>query len=136
MPQNHHARLGIAMLPVRNTTTLAPHFRFHAISYIPVPESFATPVPAEWHNKQLTLEIKTVNVTHYTFSAGVADSSDALTVLAYVPGSIVSWGFTGTLLGVYATSNGGNGTTPAYFTNWNYRGWGQVRENTTSTSKA
>jgi hypothetical protein len=122
------------MLPVGNTTTLAPHFRFQAISYIPVPEPFITPVPSAWHDKPLTLEIKTKNITHYTFSAGLADSSAPLEILAYVPGSIVSWGFTGTLVGVYATSNGGNGTTPAYISNWNYRGWGQVRDNPNSTT--
>lgn len=26
----------------------------------------------------------------------------------------------GTLIGAYATSNGGNGTTPAYFSRWRY----------------
>ncbi|KAF2657932.1 glycoside hydrolase family 43 protein [Lophiostoma macrostomum CBS 122681] len=129
LTQNHHARLGIAMLPVGNTTTLAPHCRFQAISYLPVPESFITPVPSAWHDKPLTLEIKAINVTHYTFSAGPADKSAPLEVLVYVPGSIVSWGFTGTLLGVYATSNGGNGSTPAYISHWNYRGEGQVRDN-------
>jgi hypothetical protein len=53
--------------------------------------------------------------------------------LAYVGGDIISWGFTGALVGAYATSNGGNGTTEAYITNWNYQGWGQVRENWNGT---
>lgn len=133
LTQNHHARLGVAMLPLANTTDLTPHFRFHAISYIPVPESFAIPVPREWHNKTLVMEIKTVNITHFSFSAGPAKGIAPMRTFAYVPGSIVSWGFTGTLLGVYATSNGGNGTTPAYVSNWNYQGWGQVRDNWNGT---
>jgi hypothetical protein len=133
LTQNHHARLGIAMLPLGNSTTLVPHFRFHAISYIPVPESFAVPVPHEWLNKTLTLVLETRNITHFTFSAALADRRADYRTLAYVPGSIVSWGFTGTLAGVYATSNGGNGTTPAYFSKWNYLGWGQVRDNWNGT---
>ena len=31
----------------------------------------------------------------------------------------------GTLVGVYATSNGGSGTTDAYISNWRYEGQGQ-----------
>ncbi|KAF2178212.1 glycoside hydrolase family 43 protein [Zopfia rhizophila CBS 207.26] len=131
LTQNHHARFGIAMLPSANSTKLVPHFRFHAISYVPVPESFTTPVPVSWINQTLTMEIKTVNTTHYSFAAGPANGKDPLNTFAYVPGSIVSWGFTGTLLGVYATSNGGNGTTEASVSNWNYLGWGQVRDDWT-----
>jgi hypothetical protein len=41
----------------------------------------------------------------------------------------VSWGFTGTLVGVYATSNGGNGTEEAYVRNWSYVSKGQARDN-------
>ena len=118
----------MAMLNLANSSILAPHFRFYAISSIPVPEPFTVPVPSNWLNKTLTMEIKTVNTTHYSFSAGPASSNAPLKVFACAPGSIVSWGFTGTLLGVYATSNGGNGTQPAYVSNWNYLGWGQVRE--------
>ncbi|KAF2706328.1 glycoside hydrolase family 43 protein [Pleomassaria siparia CBS 279.74] len=130
---NHHVRLGIALLPVSNTntntntTTLVPHFRFHAISYVYVPASFSVVVPPAWNNKTLTMEIEAVNVTHYSFSA--APVGRPRRVIAYAPGKIVSWGFTGTLLGVYATSNGGNGTQPAYVSNWNYLGRGQVRDN-------
>ena len=125
--QNHHARFGITLLPLTNTSVLVPHFHFHAISYIRVPDSFSIPVPSAWHGKALTFELKTVNITHYSFSA--APVGEPLHVFAYTPGDIVSWGFTGTLAGVYATSNGGNGTTEAFVTNWGYKGWGQVREN-------
>ncbi|KAF2690224.1 glycoside hydrolase family 43 protein [Lentithecium fluviatile CBS 122367] len=138
LTQNHHARFGLTRLPSSpNTTnsTLIPHFRFHAISYVPVPPSFSTALPSSFLKPssnsptRLTFELKAVNVTHYTFAAGPAGSKEPLTVFAYVPGNIVSWGFTGTLVGVYATSNGGNGTAEAYVGNWRYKGWGQVREN-------
>ena len=34
----------------------------------------------------------------------------------------------GVLLGIYATSNGGNGTTPAYFSDWKYNPIEQFRD--------
>ncbi|OJJ01877.1 hypothetical protein ASPVEDRAFT_83401 [Aspergillus versicolor CBS 583.65] len=37
-----------------------------------------------------------------------------------VSSDIVSGGFLGTLVGIYATSNGGQGGTPSYWTRWSY----------------
>lgn len=125
LSQNHHARFGITMLP-GNSSVLEPHFRFHAISHIPVPADIVVPVPAAWRDQYLTLSLRTANQTHYVFSAG--PSSDSLRPFATVSGEIVSWGFTGALVGAYATSNGGNGTSSAYITDWHYEGWGQVRD--------
>ncbi|KAF1833758.1 xylosidase : arab-like proteininofuranosidase [Decorospora gaudefroyi] len=134
LSQNHHARMGVAMLPLRNSTKIAPHFHFHAESYIPVPADVVVPVPTSWLNTPLTLSLRTVNVTHYVFGAGPADGSAPVKNLAYVGGDIISWGFTGALLGAYATTNGGgNGGAEAFVTNWRYRGWGQVRENWNGT---
>jgi hypothetical protein len=89
--------------------TIAPHFHFHAESYIPVPTDVITPVYESWLNKLLTLSLRAVNVTHYAFGAGPADGSVPIQDIAYVGGDIISWGFTGVLVGAYATSNGGNG---------------------------
>lgn len=125
--QNHHARFGVAMLSSSNSSELIPQFRFQAISYIPVPDPIVTPVPSNWTGQPLTMEIKAFNLTHYSLSAGPAHAQSQMQTFAYVPGSIVSWGFTGTLVGVYATSNGGNGTTDAYISNWKYTGQGQFR---------
>ncbi|KAF2842605.1 glycoside hydrolase family 43 protein [Patellaria atrata CBS 101060] len=125
LTMNHHIRLGVVLLPSDNSTSLTPHFRFHAISYIPTPPTTTYPVPAAWVDKKLHLEIKAFNLTHYSFSAGPASSMSEMRTIAYAGADIVSWGFTGALLGVYATSNGGNGTTPAYFENWRYQGQGQ-----------
>jgi hypothetical protein len=130
LSQNHHARMGVAMLPFAdNSSTLAPHFRFHAISHIPVPADVVVPVDASWCNKSLRMSLTTVNTTHYAFSVGPTDGSAPMQNMAVVGGDIISWGFTGALVGAYATSNGGKGTTEAYITNWNYQGWGQVRDN-------
>ncbi|KAF2001869.1 glycoside hydrolase family 43 protein [Amniculicola lignicola CBS 123094] len=129
LTQNHHARFGITLLPSPNsTTTLTPHFTFHAISYIPVPPSLTIPIPPAWHNIPLTLQLRTVNTTHYSFGAKPAGGKEPMKIFAYVAGEIISWGFTGGLVGVYATSNGGEGKTEAFVGNWRYEGLGQVRE--------
>lgn len=39
--------------------------------------------------------------------------------------NITHTGMTGLLLGVYATTNGEDGDTPAYISNWQYRGFEQ-----------
>jgi hypothetical protein len=122
------------MLPLANDTSiLAPHFHFHAESYIPVLADVIMPIYGSWLDKPLTLSLRAVNVTHYAFGAGPADGSVPIQDIAYVGGDIISWGFTGALVGAYATSNGGDGTAAAYITNWNYQGWGQVRENWNGT---
>lgn len=86
-------------------------------------------MPSAWRNEILTFEITAGNTTHYSFSVGLSSKKKTLQTLAYVPGEIISWGFTGALLGVYATANGGDGTAPAYVSDWNYVGRGQVRDN-------
>lgn len=130
LSQNHHARLGIANLYVGKSLRLAPHFRFHAISYIPVPANVETQVPEGWIEKGITLILTAVNETHYSFGARVKGSRrDTNRLIAYVPGEIISWGFTGAIVGAYNTANGGKGKAPAYLSNWYYQGLGDVREN-------
>ncbi|TFK40481.1 arabinofuranosidase [Crucibulum laeve] len=132
LTQNHHADLGVVLLPSSsNNSSLVPHLRFRAVSYVPVPATVLVPVPSAWLNKKLTMEIKAVNVTHYSMSAGLANARNGEKMtIAYAPGEILSWGFTGTLLGVFATTNGGKVTdssAPAYFSNWLYTDLMQIR---------
>ncbi|TRX92123.1 hypothetical protein FHL15_006990 [Xylaria flabelliformis] len=145
LTQNHHLDLGVVMLPptaaidnflgdiftdidTENSTALVPYFRFRGISYIPVPEDFIVPIPKAWRETTLRLEIRASNVTHYAFSAGPAESISRMRTLLEVSNEPVSWGFTGVILGVYCTSNGHNGTTPAYFSRWRYAPQGQFRD--------
>ena len=122
--QNHHIDLGMALLSTANGT-LAPHFRWRAVSQKPVPAPIVTPLPANWTGKPLLMEIKAFNLTHYSFSAGPADAMSQLMTVGYGAGSLLSFGFTGTLVGVYATSNGGNSSEDAYFSKWRYQRQGQ-----------
>lgn len=134
LTQNHHVRLGVTLLAASNTSsTFVPHFRFTTEPYSSAAPPFSVPVPDALRNAHLALEIKAINETQFSFAAGRADGKD-LAVLAHAPGGIVSWGFTGTLVGVYATSNGGNGTETAYVSNWTYKGEGQIRSNASSAA--
>ncbi|KAK4044115.1 xylosidase : arabinofuranosidase [Parachaetomium inaequale] len=131
--QVQNINLGIVMLPASNSTTnstsLAPHFRFLASGlgsdekHVPAPS--VTPVPPSWLGRPIRLSIHAENATHYTFYASATGcQSGEPRALGRAPATIVSGGmgpFTGALLGVYATSNGGAGSTPAYVSRWRYQ---------------
>ncbi|KAK1640103.1 glycosyl hydrolase [Colletotrichum phormii] len=143
LTQNHHLNLGVVLLPASASTQAFPgqnpttggspselklHFRFRGISYVPVPADIVAPVPEDWVGKPLSLEIKAVNMTHYSFSAGPAGAASQAKTIVYASNDAVSWGFTGVFLGAYSTSNGGAGDTPAYLSNWKYTPQGQFRD--------
>ncbi|KAK1463748.1 beta-xylosidase [Colletotrichum cuscutae] len=111
-----------------NPTDLKLQFRFRAMSYVAVPTDIVAPVPEDWLDKPLRLEIRAVNMTHYSFSAGPAGSAFQTKTLLYASNDAVSWGFTGVFLGVYSTSNGRTGKTPAYISNWKYTPEVQFRD--------
>lgn len=131
--------LGLVLLPsnTTNATSSLPlqrylRFRAQSAPTTPVPTTVTWPVPSNW-TSPLHLEIKAFNLTHYSFSAGPAGHMSAMQTIGYGAGSVVSYGFTGTLVGVYATTNGmgdygtqGNAT-KAYVSNWVYQGQGQFR---------
>jgi hypothetical protein len=115
-----------------------------------MPSPVIRPVPVDWRGKTLTLEIKAVNLTHYAFSAGPADSKSRMETIAYGRGQMLSWGFTGefgrpicvawtlnetslmicagALIGTYSTNNAGGGTTKAYISKWTYAAHEQFRD--------
>ncbi|KAI1076714.1 glycoside hydrolase family 43 protein [Whalleya microplaca] len=142
LTQNHHLDLGVVMLPASsstiafpsvdsniptNSSELVPQLRFRGISYVAVPDEIVMPIPRGWVKKALRLEIKAHNMTHYSFSAGPADALSEMRTILDVSNSVVSWGFTGVILGIYCTSNGYEQNTPAYFSKWRYIPQGQFR---------
>ncbi|XXG95613.1 hypothetical protein Hte_001881 [Hypoxylon texense] len=140
LTQNHHLDLGIVMLPANSSTAsfpgtnlattsaeLIPQLRFRGISYIEVPDDIVVPIPESWSGKPLRLEVKAYNMTHYSMSAGPADALSQMRVILDVSNAPVSWGFSGVILGVYCTSNGYEGSTPAYISEWRYIPQGQFR---------
>ncbi|KAL4877934.1 glycosyl hydrolase [Aspergillus karnatakaensis] len=102
------------------------HFRVGGISPVQRPPEYRVPLPETWLHEKLHLEIRAFNFTHYSMSAGPVNARSHMKTLAYVDNAIFGGrSFTGVFVGVYATSNGGNGTTPAYFSNWSYTAQGQ-----------
>lgn len=145
LTQNHHLDLGVVYLPSGSETAsfpgprggdesaveegdLAPHLRFRAMSYLPVPDTLVVPLPGAWAGETLRLEISAKNNTHYSFSAGPASARSQVQTIIDVSNEHLSWGFNGAILGIYATSNGGNGSTPAYFSKWKYTPQEQFRD--------
>ncbi|TPR10362.1 hypothetical protein CAN33_0056090 [Aspergillus niger] len=119
LQQNKHVELGVVLLQANE-----PYLRVRGVSTVTLP-SYQTALPAAWANTTLHLEIKALNWTHYALSIGPAASMSSMKTLAYPINSALGGGFTGTFVGVYATSNGGDGSTPAYFSNWTYLPQGQ-----------
>ncbi|KAH8194273.1 hypothetical protein TruAng_011561 [Truncatella angustata] len=143
LTQNHHLDLGIVLLPANSSTgpfpgtnattpddpaALVPHLRFRAESYLAVPGPVVLPIPEAWADKPLRLEIRESNATHYIFSAGPAEARSQTQTIIEVSNTLVSWGFTGVILGVYCTSNGLDGHTPAYVSKWRYTPQGQFTD--------
>ncbi|KAE9368107.1 glycoside hydrolase family 43 protein [Stipitochalara longipes BDJ] len=141
LDQLHHWDLGIVLGsnstppvttgysgPSSNGTNLVPYLRLRGITTVPnfiFPDIAIVPILATWSNN-ITLEIRASNITHYTFSAGPAGSQGQMQDIGFAPGLGLTWGFTGALLGVYATTNGGHGGFKTYVSDWIYNGQGQV----------
>ncbi|KAI7151552.1 glycoside hydrolase family 43 protein, partial [Hortaea werneckii] len=125
LTQNHHYDLGIVMLPSSsssptddppsNTSSLTPHFRLRGISSsstsAPDFPTLILPINQTWLDRPespnlLRLEIKASNLTHYALSAAPAGAEHLRQTLGYAPARGVSYGFTGVLVGVYASVNG------------------------------
>ncbi|PIG81029.1 xylosidase : arabinofuranosidase [Aspergillus arachidicola] len=134
LTEAYHFDLGIVLLPQtdKNDTSggLAPNFRFRGMSGYSVPEtvfpfpqylSIASPV---------TLEIRAFNKTHYSFAAGPCDARHLMQRYGIARGEQLSAGFTGTLVGPYATTNGRQGSQNGEFEvavgNWTYLPQGQI----------
>ncbi|KUI69714.1 Non-reducing end alpha-L-arabinofuranosidase [Cytospora mali] len=143
LTQNHHLDIGVVMLPANESTmtfpgtdltqsnvsaALKPQIRFRGISTAAVPDPIVVPLPSEWLSNALNFEVKAANSTHYSFSVGPANDQSQMQTLLYASNVAVSWGYTGVIVGIYCTSNGGNGTAPAYFSNWEYIPEGQYRD--------
>ncbi|KAF6817676.1 xylosidase arabinofuranosidase [Colletotrichum musicola] len=90
--------------------------------FAPLPKPVAADAPVR-------LGIEAVNATHYAFLAGVSgNDAGEMAVVGYSLSSLVSGGYTGTVVGVYGTTNGkvlGNSTPAAYASRWRYSGKGQ-----------
>ncbi|KAJ0109477.1 hypothetical protein J7T55_000402 [Diaporthe amygdali] len=132
LTQDQHIDLGLVLLPSDNTTTgLDYYLRFRVTgtgNYKgPAIDTVIQTVPRTWF-QPFRLGVQAINDTHYAFSASSTIDSDNAVIMGYAPATLLSGGtgpFTGTLIGAYATSNGGTGNLPAYLSRWRYQGLGQ-----------
>ncbi|RDW65178.1 hypothetical protein BP5796_09870 [Coleophoma crateriformis] len=140
LTQTQHLDLGIVLLP---TSDLDPdgqaksalHLRFRVTNIPDLTGNFNGTVPSvikalpeKWLNAPIRLQVDAVNETHYALSAASSNELWELEPMGVAPATILSGGdgrFTGTLVGVYATSNGGSGSTESYIGRWRYQGKGQ-----------
>ncbi|KAE8145441.1 glycosyl hydrolase [Aspergillus avenaceus] len=92
------------------------------------------PVPAAWRSGPIRFGIRAVSDSQYEFSVAGGDDLSQSVAVGCADSQIVSGDtgrFTGTLIGVYATTNGGPVSTEAYISNWKYEGQGQKIDNST-----
>ncbi|KAK8073491.1 non-reducing end alpha-L-arabinofuranosidase BoGH43A [Apiospora phragmitis] len=142
--QDQYVDIGIVYLPPqqksnitgsRKTTSLQPYFRVraHSVRYAPVPKLIITPVPSARlksdEDAVVRLRISPRNDSYYeVFASQDGDDGAEATSLAVYTTALLSGDGAGTggLLGVYATTNGGNQTFGAYFGRWRYESVAQV----------
>ncbi|RKK59832.1 hypothetical protein BFJ66_g2074 [Fusarium oxysporum f. sp. cepae] len=126
LTQLQHLSLGVVNL-VSSHGKLTPHLRFRIEASgkpgIDTPKAKVLPIPSDWEGSLIRLTVSTPDDKTFAFSASCTKGAATKMELGQASGNIVSGEsgpFTGTLLGLYATSNGGKGVTPAYFSRWTY----------------
>ncbi|KAK2758607.1 hypothetical protein FQN54_003297 [Arachnomyces sp. PD_36] len=137
LTQFEHIDMGVVLLPLENSTTdeLAPHFRFGSegrgnADDNQIPEGSVTPIPADWLDESgdiaVRLQVQAMNTTHLEFRAMPQDDEDKIPIFGHALAVLLSGGqgkFTGSLVGVYATCNGGEKCgADAHFGRWRYDG--------------
>lgn len=124
--QNQHIDLGVVLLKAEDGG-LVPHLRLRANTAgkadAAALEAVILPVPASWGGR-IRLVISAEDDKSYRFSAESPTTRNDKMVVGEASALLMSGGsghFTGTLVGIYATTNGGTQTgTPAYIQKWEY----------------
>ncbi|KAI0842445.1 glycoside hydrolase family 43 protein [Hypoxylon sp. FL0890] len=145
LTQVNHIDLGVVLLPGSSNSSYPSRrtreeakaqlaFRFRAEGTGVPPEPNIVPVPKDWLDGPIRLQIQTANSTHYNLAAAPAAHPKASILIGTASAGLVSGGngsFVGSLVGAYATCNGaGTGVEcprggNAYFNHWRYTGKGQ-----------
>jgi hypothetical protein len=99
------------------------------------PPPKTVPVPHSWIGGKIRLQVKTLNETHYEFSAMPLSIPGAAMKIGIASAQLVSGGsgtFVGSLIGTYATCNGAGSASKCpdggnlYVNRWRYTGDGQI----------
>ncbi|OJJ94756.1 hypothetical protein ASPACDRAFT_1877381 [Aspergillus aculeatus ATCC 16872] len=126
LTQTQHVDLGVVLLRDAHGK-LALHFRLRVEASgrpdLVAPDAVVTAVPVAWYGRGIVLRVRARDDAGYVLSAALVGSPGSEIVLGRASAGVLSGGsgpFTGTLLGVYATGNGGPGETPSYWSDWTY----------------
>lgn len=128
--QDQHMDLGI-VYSVKSKAQKTINFRYRVtalgVSRGPIPPVVSVPIPSSWLVKTIRLSILAANSTHHQFVAAPAHRPNQSRVLAISNATFVSGdgAATGGLLGVYATTNGGQHSMQGYVSRWRYIPLGQ-----------
>jgi len=130
--RDQHFDLSIVRLSLSNAPSkskLGNFIRLRAIDANSSPDglhdTLSTPAvlgPLKEGSVDMLLKVQAVNASTYSFSYSDSQKNGAPEWVTVGTGaaSEVSGGFTGTLVGMFATGNGRNSTTPAYFSDFEY----------------
>ncbi|KAF1361194.1 Arabinanase/levansucrase/invertase [Lizonia empirigonia] len=123
LTQMQHIDLSIINLDTNGSLTPHLRWRVEAIGKpnYTAPEANTVPFPKSWRAQPVRLSVEATEDSQYTFSAASVSRLEDGVSMGTARAEIVSGSsgpFTGTIIGVYATSNNGTGTTPAYFSRW------------------
>ncbi|KAH8589575.1 xylosidase : arab-like proteininofuranosidase [Bisporella sp. PMI_857] len=133
-----HIGMGLVLLPnISANASGSPsalYFRLSGQSEIATIEPTLLTVPNHWYHQSIRMGIEAINGTHYAFWVAPEQHRSQAKTISYIRAGMLRTIYTGmhwiegTVVGVYATSNGANGTTPAYVRNWKYHGREQFRD--------
>lgn len=98
-----------------------------------LPQDVIVPIPGDKEaDAAVRLEVRAENTTHYMFLAAQVSGEESedtnMTIVGHSSASFVSGGYTGTVVGVYGTTNGEAttaNTSVAYVSRWRYYSKGQ-----------
>ncbi|KAK7229807.1 hypothetical protein V2G26_001977 [Clonostachys chloroleuca] len=127
LTQYQHIDVSVVNTRSCSTGELEKKFRFRPEALgkpgVEVPPTRTITVPQAWAEKHIRFTITLDESQTYNFTVAPVDKPDDEIWMGSANADIVSGGsgpFHGTLLGVFATSNGGTGKTAAYFSRWRY----------------
>ncbi|KAL4804418.1 glycosyl hydrolase [Aspergillus unguis] len=118
-----HIDLSVVALE-RSTNSMNMQLRTESLGQpaVNATQPVTVPLPPDWQGKRITLRVEG-DETSYHFYAALSSSPQRTQSLGTVSAEVVSGGtgpFTGTLLGAFATTNGGPSTFESRVSGWNY----------------
>ncbi|KAL6918615.1 hypothetical protein FSHL1_010041 [Fusarium sambucinum] len=127
LTQTQHIDISVISVKDKDGKGVTCKLRFKAETSgrpdIKAPKTKVKTIPKSWMKSSIRLTVTATRDSTYEFAANSVAKPHDIKKLGSASAEIVSGGsgpFTGTVVGVFATKNGGKGSTPAYFSRWRY----------------